>query len=226
MLSKGLILLSSSIDLLIQMFKNVLVLILVNLAFRSRWTWQVILPSLLVYYFPNIKAYIQRLMMEIQGKGKLELLLSANSLSQHVLFLIDRLLWLYNEEIDFCAEALKGNLSFEARLLIIGGIILISGFLNMSPLISEALVLHLLLKHSKLGAFYRDIFGSILGFIDFAWYYKYFHKQKLPPPFDRTSTTITIYSNFIIRLNNIMCLFLKWLPNRADSVPDFLYWLI
>lgn len=193
MLNKGIILLSVSIDLLIQVltvlewidpFKNVLIIFLVNLAFRSRWTWQVILPSLLVYYFPTIKAYIQRLLLELQEKGKLELLLSANSLSQHALFLKDRLVWLYKEEIDFGLEALKGNLSFEARLLIIGGIILISGFFNLSPFIFEGLVLHLLLKHSKFGSFYRNIFGSISKFIDFAWYYNYFYRQTFPPPFE------------------------------------------
>lgn len=106
MLNKGIILLSILIDLLIRILtilewinplKNIIILFFITLTFRSRWTWQVILPSLLVYNFPNLKSYIQAQMQEIEEKGKLELLLSANSLSQHALFLKDRLVWLYKE---------------------------------------------------------------------------------------------------------------------------------
>ena len=192
MLNKGIILLTVLIDLLIQIltilewidpFKNVLILFLINLTFRSRWTWQVILPSLLVYYFPNLKAYIQRIIIDVQEKGKLELLLDANSLSQHALFLKDRLVWLYKEEIDFCLEALKGNLSFETRFLIISGIFIISGFFNLSPLLLELGIIHLILKHSSLESFYRNLYGRTLKFIDFAWYYKYFYKQAFQQPF-------------------------------------------
>lgn len=192
MLNKGIILLSVSIDLLIRLLtilewinplKNILILFLITLVFRSRWTWQVILPSLLVYHFPNLKFYIQSLMQEIEEKGKLELLLNANSLSQHALFLKDRLVWLYKEEIEFCLDALKGNLSFQVRLLIIIGIITFSGLFNLSPLLLELTFIHLLLKHSQLGIFYRDLYRSILQFIDFSWYYKYFYRQTFPPPF-------------------------------------------
>jgi hypothetical protein len=201
MLNKGIILLSVLIDLLIQVltilewinpFKNVLILFLINLAFTSRWTWQVILPSLLVYHFPNLKFYIERLIMEMEEKGKLELLLRANSLSQHALLLKDRLFWLYKEEINFCLHAFKGNLSFQARLIIIGGIILISGLFNLSPLIFELVSIHLLLKHSKLGIFYRDLYGSTLKFIDFSWYYKYFYEQTFKPPFKLNVDEFTI----------------------------------
>lgn len=122
-------------------------------------------------------------MQEIEEKGKLELLLSANSLSQHALFLKDRLVWLYKEEIDFCLDALKGNLSFEVRLLIILGILILSGIFNLSPFLLELFFIHLLLKHSQLGIFYRDLYRSILSFIDFSWYYKYFYKQTFQPPF-------------------------------------------
>lgn len=122
--------------------------------------------------------------MEIQEKGKLELLLSANSLTQHALFLEDRLVWLYKEEINFCLDTFKGNLSFKVRLIIIGGIILISGFFDLFTLLIELLFIHLLLKHSKLGIFYRDLLRSTLKFIDFSWYYKYFYKQTFPPPFN------------------------------------------
>jgi hypothetical protein len=201
MLNKGIILLSVLIDLLIQVltilewidpFKNVLILFLINLAFTSRWTWQVILPSLLVYHFPNLKFYIERLIMEMEEKGKLELLLRANSLSQHALLLKDRLFWLYKEEINFCLHAFKGNLSFQARLIIIGGIILISGLFNLSPSIFELVSIHLLLKHSKLGIFYRDLYGSTLKFIDFSWYYKYFYEQTFKPPFKLNVDEFTI----------------------------------
>lgn len=201
MLYKGIILLSVLIDLLIQVLtilewidplKNILILFLINFAFRSRWTWQVILPSLIVYHSSNLKSYIIRLMMEIQEKGKLELLLSANSLSQHALFLKDRLIWLYKEEINFCIDSLKENLSFKVRLIIIGGIILISGFFNLFPLLIEILFIHLLLKHSKLGIFYRYLLRSTFNFIDFSWYYKYFYKQTFQPPFNLNGDEFTI----------------------------------
>lgn len=58
-----------------------------------------------------------------------------------------------------------------------------SGIFNLSPLLLKLTFIHLLLKHSQLGIFYRDLYRSILNFIDFSWYYKNFYLQTFQPPF-------------------------------------------
>lgn len=140
------------------------ILIIVLLLFKSRWTWQVFVPSTLVYFYPNLKGYVRRLAKDIEDKGKLDLLLTANSLSQHALFLKDRLVWLYSGEINFILEALKGDLSFQTRLTIISLITLLCGFFNLSSHLLQLGFLHLLLKHSQFGIFYRKRLRTSPGF--------------------------------------------------------------
>ena len=192
MLNKGRISLLITIDFLILFLKTVewidtlkgiQLLLAVNLIFKSRWYWQVILPSLLIYYSTNIKAYFQRIHSETLQKSKLDLILDMNSLTQHALFLKDRIFWLYESEINFLFDLFKGNLSFKAKISLISLIIVSFGFLKLASLSLELLFMHILLKHTQFGLFYRNLFNNFKEFVDFVFFYKNIRSQTFPPPF-------------------------------------------
>lgn len=193
MLNTGIVLLTILIDFLIQILtivewitpsKNILVLAITLLAFRSRWTWNAFIPSFLVYFLPSIKSYINNHIISVQSMGKLDLLLTANSLTQHALFLKDRLAWLYEDEISFVVQLMQGDLSFKASLLVISAIFIFFGYFNWTSAVLESLLLHILLKHSSFGSFYRQIGKDVLRFADFALFYKNVRKYQFTPPFN------------------------------------------
>ena len=193
MLNTGIVILSILIDFLIQILtivewitpsKNILVITITLLAFRSRWTWNAFIPSFLVYFLPSIKSYINTHIISVQSMGKLDLLLTANSLTQHALFLKDRLAWLYEDEINFVVQLMQGDLSFKARLLIISAIFILFGYFNWTLIVLESLLLHILLKHSSFGSFYRQIGRDVLRFADFALFYKNLRTYQFTPPFN------------------------------------------
>lgn len=230
MLNTGIVLLTILIDVLVQILtivewispsKNALIILIVLLSFKSRWTWNAFIPSILVYFIPNIKSYIQNHVNSVQEMGKLDLLLSANSLTQHALFLKDRLSWLYQEEINFCVEMMKGDLSFKVRLFLISVIFIIFGYLNWTCGILEGILLHLILKHSSFGSFYRGIGKDILRFADFALFYKNIKDFKFPPPFKlQDDNEFTIIIKECASLDNKILLFMS--ETNVPIDPDFL----
>jgi hypothetical protein len=120
---------------------------------------------------------------EIESKGKLELLLTANSYTQHALVLKDHLVWLYAEEMNFLIDILKGEMSLRIQLALIAFITVSFGILNLFGLTLKLVVLHLLLKHSKFGQFYRLLVGHLSHFADLTDFYQNLHKLTLPAPF-------------------------------------------
>lgn len=207
MLNKGRISLLITIDFLIlflktvewiDTFKGIQLLLAVNLIFKSRWYWQVILPSLIIYYSTNIKAYFQRIHSETLQKSKLDLILDMNYLTQHALFLKDRIFWLYESEINFLFDLFKGNLSFKAKICLISLVIVSFGFLKLAPLSFELLFMHILLKHTQFGLFYRNLFNNFKEFVDFVFFYKNIRAQTFHTPFKLQNNeliTINILEN-------------------------------
>jgi hypothetical protein len=196
MLHKGRILLLASIDGLIAILSTIewanpvrgMILVLgIHFTARSRWSWQVIVPSLLVFHFPNMKAYFKRIQNESEQKNTFDLILEVNSLRQHALFLLDRLLWLYKTEVDWCIEAFNGDLSFKARLLVISLIVVFFGVLRMGPFVFEAILLYGLLKHSSFGTFFKGCLDECRYFILLVQFYDSIFKDQrhLPDVFDK-----------------------------------------
>ena len=229
MLNTGVVLLAVLIDFLVQILtlvewitpsKNIFLIALTLLCFRSRWTWNAFIPSILVYFLPNIKVYIQTHISTLQEMSKLDLLLNANSLTQHALFLKDRLYWLYREEINFFFKMMQGDLSFKARLLLITIIFSIFGFLNWTSAILEVTFLHFLIKHSRFGSFYRGIGKDFLRFADFALFYKNLKDYPLYPPFRLEGNEFTIAVIELIDLKTNDVYFTSETKTRID--PDFL----
>ena len=230
MLNKGIVLLTILIDFLIQILtivewitpsKNILIISLTLLFFRSRWTWNAFIPSTLIYFLPNIKSYIQNHISSVQEMGKLDLLLKANSLTQHALFLNDRLTWLYKDEINFFLQLMQGDLSFKARLLLISVIFIFFGYLNWTSTILEIALLHFLLKYSNFGSFYRRIGRDILRFADFALFYKNIKIQQFPPPFNlERDNEFTIIINECVNLKTDAVVFTS--ETNVPINPDFI----
>lgn len=201
MLNTAAVLLSILIDFLVQILtivewitpsKNIFIIVFTLLGFRSRWTWNAFIPSILVYFYPNIKAYIENHIDSVQTMGKLDLLLSTNSLTQHALFLKDRLAWLYREEISLVLRIMQGDLSFKVRIILISVIFIFFGYFNCTSTIIQVILLHVLLKHSTLGCFYREIGENVLKFSDFALFYKNLKDYRFPHPFKLEKNQFTI----------------------------------
>lgn len=193
MLNKGIILLSISIDLLIRLLSvaewinplvNLFIIFVVALGFSSRWLWQVVIPSTAILLLPKIKKHIQALIIEIESKGKLELLLTANSYTQHALMLKDHLLWLYRDEIGLFIEILRGEMTLTLQILIIVLLSISFGIFNSFGTFLKITTLHLLLKHSKFGSFYRGLFGDLVQFINLEEYYRNLYRMEIPDPFE------------------------------------------
>lgn len=209
MLNTTTVLLTILIDFLVQILtivewitpsKNILILAFTLLAFRSRWTWNAFIPSFLVYFYPNIKSYIHNHINLVQDMGRLDLLLTANSLTQHALFLKDRLAWLYREEISLVFRIMQGDLSFKVRFFLITAIFIFFGYFNWTSNILQLFVLHVILKHSTLGSFYCGIGQNILRFSDFALFYKNLKGHKFPHPFKLENNEFTIKISELIDL--------------------------
>ena len=206
MLNNGIILLSILIDSFIEILKivewitpikNLIILITSILIFKYRWTWQVLLPSWIVYNSSKIKGYLKDRINETQSLGKLDLLLRANSLTQHALFLKDRIYWIYREEIDFCLEAFyKGNLTLPIRLLFILLIIVLFGVLNQSSLVIQLGFLHVITKQCKFGQLYmketKIFIKNCSDFFNFAYFYDNLEFYSFPPPFNLVDDEFSI----------------------------------
>ena len=192
MLNKGIILLSISIDLLIKLLSvaewinplvNAFIIFIVSVGFSSRWLWQVLIPSSVILLLPNIKKHIQSLIIEIESKGKLELLLTANSYTQHALTLKDHLLWLYREEIDFLIQILRGEMTLILQIVLILCLSISFGVFNLFGTVFKMISLHILFKHSKFGLFYRNLAGDLFNFVNLEKFYRNLYRNELPDPF-------------------------------------------
>lgn len=229
MLNTTTVLLTILIDFLVQILtivewitpsKNILIITFTLLGFRTRWTWNAFIPSILVYFYPNIKAYIQNHINLVQDMGRLDLLLNANSLTQHALFLKDRLAWLYREEISLVLRIMQGDLSFKVRFILITVIFIFFGYFNWTPTILQLSLLHLLLKHSTFGSFYRGIGENILRFSDFALFYKNLKVHRFPHPFKLENNEFTIEISERINLKTNAIRFISEADDLID--PDFI----
>lgn len=229
MLNTTTVLLTILIDFLVQILtivewitpsKNILIIAFTLLAFRSRWTWNAFIPSFLVYFYPNIKSYIQNHIHLVQDMGRLDLLLNANSLTQHALFLKDRLAWLYREEISLVLRIMQGDLSFKVRFFLITAIFIFFGYFNWTSTVFQLIVLHVLLKQSTFGSFYRGIGQNIMKFSDFALFYKNLKSHPFPHPFKLENNIFTIKISEIIDIKTNIVHFTTETEALVD--PEFI----